>query len=219
MKKSIFAGLATIVLALLTVTPATAESYDIDDECVPADAWTETIEHPAVTEIVHHDATYATEYQYIKQVRGNVQKWFIVWYNDGTFDWENWSGGSTQWSEQNVDVLETGPHSAVQASGTGWRKVTTEYRYVPTGETRQGRELTAAYDETVVVTPAWTETIEHPAIVCEEPEPEPTDPPEDPEPGDDQEPADPEPTQPPAQPAPPAAPPAAPEPASPTFTG
>lgn len=182
MKKSIFAGLATIVLALFTVTPAAAESYLVDNECVPA------------------DATYAIEYEYVKQVKGKIQvdldptpgRW---WVNTGeTFGWEVWSGGSTQWSEQVVDVLEQGAHSATQATwsehGITYRKVTTHYRYVPTGETKPGRELT-------------------PAVTCSEPG-------DDPEPGDDET-GDDEKPQPETQPEPAA--PAVPELAQPTFTG
>ena len=90
---------------------------------------------------------YKTKYQYAKQVRGVVQQkdnGQDRWHDTGqTFDWTWWVGGNTQWSIQNVDVLESGQHSGIQkewTEGNGhkhWRWKTTEYRYVKNGETQQ----------------------------------------------------------------------------------
>lgn len=210
----LMAGLFTAASATATVSdPEAPPPTAPEEECVPSDAWTETIEHPAVYETVHHDAEYATEYEYVKQVRGVVQKKGIFGWSDiDTFDWEIWSGGSTKWSETDTDVLESGPHNAVQSEWTEghgifkkyYRELTTEYRYVPTGETRQGELIKDAWDEEVLVKDAWTETIEHPAVTCEDPDPE--DPPIVIDPEDPAEPETP-------------APPANPVTVQPSFTG
>lgn len=137
-------------------------------ETVEHEAVYETVEHAAEYEYIEHDATYATEYQYVKQVKGKVQKKSIFgWKNEGHFGWETWTGGSTQWSEDDVAVLESGAHNAVQDSWTEgswpfkseWRKVSTDYRYAPTGETRQGDLIKDAWTEKVLVKEAWTEDV------------------------------------------------------------
>lgn len=181
-------ALAALAIAVVVAAPAAATSVTLPDQetCTPSDGWVER----------------AVEHEYVKEVAGRVQvdldptpgRW---WVDTGrTFGWEVWSGGSTQWSEQVVDVLEQGPHSATQATwserGITYRKVTTAYRYVPTGQTRDGRVIA-----------------EHPPVVCPDPEPEP-----DPEPTPDPEP---EPVEPQPQPEP--AVPAVAVTTVPTFTG
>lgn len=178
--------LALIVAILFLGVKQSASATGDTEPCVPAEAYTETIEHPAVTEVVHHDAVYDVEHEYLKYVKGKVQQQDNgkgQWHNTGqSFDWEPWVGGSVKWDSEDVAVLEEGPHSAVQAEWTqgrhNWRKLTTRYEYRNTGNTRDGELLEEAYDETVVITEAYTETIDHPAVVCEEPTEEPTTDPE-----------------------------------------
>lgn len=181
--------------------PAQGEEFI---EVIDTEAWTEVIEHPAVYEEVEHEAVYAVEREYRKQVRGVVEQRDNGknkrWHRTGkTFDWTWWEPASTRWSEEDVEALQSGPHNGVVkewTEGNGhkrWRWVSTEYRYVQTGETRQGRMLKEPWTERVLVkdawievieheatyktvenpdyVPAWTETIEHPAVECPSEEP------------------------------------------------
>lgn len=115
---------------------------------------TETIPNPdhipATTTTIDHPAEYATDHLYTKQVRGIIQQrtGWGGWQDTGqTFDWETWTGNLTRWEA--ADFTETGPHSAVQSTDGKKRKLTTEYRYVQTGETRQGVKTRDAWTETV----------------------------------------------------------------------
>lgn len=136
-------GIALMVVA----TPANAAVGD----CVPSDAWTETINHPAVTHVVHHDAVPAVP-----------EKWYNFAPTDpGPFD------GPPDWPTDARGVWEARPGHAIggpndqfgtfqQGNGNGsW------FHREP------GVDGQPAYDEIVVDTPAWVETIEHPAVTCE----------------------------------------------------
>lgn len=92
------------------------------------------------------DAVYATAHQYQKQVRGVVQtrKGNGAWKKDGTFDWKWYPSTLTQWSERDVDVLQSGPHKDYLNETQNRREVTTEYRYVKNGVTKQGSLIKAA---------------------------------------------------------------------------
>lgn len=195
---ALFFAIALIAAFLIAITAKSAEAVTTED-CVPSDAWTEVIEHeavthvvhhPEVTETVHHEEVFHYNYQYQKQVRGVVQQrdnGREQWHTTGqSFDWEWWVGGSTQWSTDDVEILQSGPHSAVQETWTQgnhqWRKLTIEYRYVKNGVKEKIVDSEAydetvvveeAYDETVIDEEAYTETIEHPAVTCTPEEPEP----------------------------------------------
>lgn len=168
------------VTEVRVVTPAYTETIEHDavtEQRVVTEAWVETIDHPAIVEYVDHDATYATEHLYKKQVktvRTKGNKTEVV------HDWQWWSPVSAKWSEQDVAVLESGDHANWKEQGWNYDR---DYRYVKTGDTRQGRMVTPPWTEervieaawvetiehdavyeTVVVTPAWTETIEHDAV-------------------------------------------------------
>ena len=103
---------------------------------------------PEVAEVSHIEkkyekAIFKTEYQYIKQVKGDVQvKTEYGWKRHNEFGWETWSGNLTKWSEQkSPSILASGPHHAQQGGewtdkGKRYRKITNEYRYFKTGVTR-----------------------------------------------------------------------------------
>lgn len=119
--------------------------------------WTQIVEHEAEYETVEHPAEYATEHLYKKQVktvRTKGNKTEVV------HDWQWWSPVSAKWSEQDVAVLESGDHAEWKERGWNYDR---DYRYVKTGETRQGRMTKEPSTEQVKVKDAWTETIEHPA--------------------------------------------------------
>ena len=96
---------------------------------------------------------YKVKYQYQKFVSGVVQvkKPYGGWQNTGgVFDWSKWD--SYQWSYDNKDILESGPHSSqygpieVGDDGLQYRKLTTKYQYTKTGVTEQVK--TGSHTET-----------------------------------------------------------------------
>lgn len=132
---------------------------------------TPTIPNPAYVgpSTKHHDAEYATDYLYVKQVKGiwQQQTGHGRWQDTGeAFDWETWSGNSTRWEGPNF--TETGPHNSVQSTEGKKRKVSTTYRYVQTGQTRQGAETKAAWDEPIPGN-GEPETIPNEAYVAPQP--------------------------------------------------
>lgn len=171
MRKRILAALFApllLVAGLFTAQAASATSIVLDPEVCVEDPGQPYIEAeyateyqftrtvvtqvyvPAVEEISHTDKEYKNavwapvEWQYVKQVQGNVQRsWLGVfgWENVGTFGWENWSGNSTQWSNQNVSVLQSGPHSSVQSEwwdgSWKYRELSTSFQYVQNGQVRE----------------------------------------------------------------------------------
>jgi hypothetical protein len=113
-----------------------------------------TREHePAVEEQSHLVYSYKqevekfkTEHEYRKEVRGYLWqrdngRW-SAWHKTGrTFGWTVWTPESIKW--RGADFAETGPHHGIVREWTEsngnkrWREVSTEYRYAPTGNTRQ----------------------------------------------------------------------------------
>lgn len=197
-------------IALGTKANATDTPETTGGECVRAG--TETVEHDAVTKeegeykkwIVTQEAVpgvpaeYEVEHQYKKQTQttkigrlsGDVKS---------ISDWSWWSPASYQWSTTETDVLESGHHGSWIE---GFYRYEREYRYAPTGETRQGELITPevpaieeqgewqyAWGEVgtfsrewidtgdrrdVLVKEAWTETIDHPETGNCAPDPEPS---------------------------------------------
>jgi hypothetical protein len=135
---------------------ATVVSETKNDDCSTTTVWvvTEDGSEPVThqewgtedrTRTSEEVPDYKTKYQYQKQVRGVIQQRDNgrgQWHNTGqTFDWEWWVGNTTQWSFDDVEVLQSGPHNATQATWTQghheWRKQTTAYQYVKNGVTEQ----------------------------------------------------------------------------------
>lgn len=100
-----------------------------------------------VREYLYERDTFKTKHEYRKQVRGVVEQrdnGQHTWHTTGQrFDWTWWEPPSTKWAFSLVEVLESGPHSAIVrewTTGNGrkhWRERSTEYRYVPTGTVEQ----------------------------------------------------------------------------------
>ena len=196
-----------LIAAGLALAPAANATGGGDPEpCVPKDAWTETIEHPAVTHVEHHEAVTHREYRYTRSVEETITQWHFVKYThtktrpaNGDWSaygpWAKWEPVSHEsWETTNVEALGSPAfHGSGTTNGTEWYR---EWQARNTGETRQvpggthtettdwlpgppagegwmqidERVVTdhAAYDETVVDKEAWTETIEHSAVVCTE---------------------------------------------------
>jgi hypothetical protein len=154
---NIFLALLVIVLIAITFRMAGPANATGDDEpCVPRDAWTEVIEHPAVTETIHHDAVPSL--------------------------WWNWSPNKDQGPFDGppdfpVDPRGTwqGPH---EEGGPSQDQFGTFQQGNGNGSWFHREPGVDAYDEVRVITPAWTETVEHPAVTCPEtetPTPTPTE--------------------------------------------
>ena len=101
-----------------------------------------TKQAPAVLETKYKKSVVKTEFEYKKYVKGVVQvKQGHQWVSAGsTFTWEIWPNYPAKWDVSNKDVIESGGHNSVLAEwtegGKQYRKVTTEYQYQNTGETR-----------------------------------------------------------------------------------
>lgn len=98
-----------------------------------------------ITEYKYKRPATKAEYEYVKQVAGRYKHKTGGWHS---FDWSIWPGNSTQWSTSNVSVLQSGAHNdtwKVVHDGHEDTYQSQQYRYVPTGDSRQvpnGHEFT-----------------------------------------------------------------------------
>lgn len=152
-------SLVFVIVGIVFVGLPGASAASDEQPCVPAAAWTETIEHPAIT----HEVT----------VPGTPDLWW------------NWSPNKQQ------EPFEGPPDFPVDARGT-WQgpheNGGPEQGTYGTFNTSNGENGRASWFHrekgtpettiTVVDKEAWTETIEHPAVVCETTPPTPTQTPE-----------------------------------------
>lgn len=161
-RRFLIIGLALALIFLFVIlTSGDSDAAEGDKPCtevitvVDEEAYTETIEHPEVTEVIHHDAVTETT----------------------PAIWANWSPNNTQGPQDYVPIWpidergtwnihdqlppgHAGPDGVYQQGGgnSPWF-----YR-----QAEKVTVITPAYDETVVVEEAWTETIEHPEVSHEE---------------------------------------------------
>lgn len=187
MKKimAMIVALAFAFVGLVGAAHATDGSTN-DEPCVPSEAWTETIEHPEVTEEVFHEAvTDVIHHPEVPAVTETIPG-----------IWANWSPNNTKgpqdytpiWPEDergtwhvhgDVPPGHAGPDGVYQQGGGNSpyfyrqaEKVNVITPAVPAWD--EEVVIEEAYTETVVVEEAWTETIEHEAVTCDEPTEEPT---------------------------------------------
>lgn len=165
-----------LVLSLVIVNgsiSASATDRGGDDvPCVPRDAYTETIEHPAVT---HEETiTVVDEEAYTEVIEATPDLWW------------NWSPNDTQGAqdyEPAFPVDERGTWQGPHANGGPMQDTYGTFQTSENGNSNwfhreQGvaeqviEHPAVTHEETIVVTDveAWTEVIEHPAIVCDEEE-------------------------------------------------
>jgi len=159
-------GVLVVVVVVLVLLPfGKGNAVTGTEPCVPQDAWTETIEHPAVTHVVHHDAV-------TKDIKVADQRY--AWTPKGPVD-ESQDGpaaGSTpltdpdHWQANTSNYNGTDPLDEVFQEGRGNGGNNASWFYW-TSKT-ETVVVTPAYDETVVDHEAYTETIEHPAVTCPE---------------------------------------------------
>lgn len=207
---------ATGVLAVALLDPAAATTSG-GGTCVPAEAWVETVEHPALTHLrtVHHEAVTNQVHHPAVTTTTHHEATEGHW---ARLEWHVWPDGPRESPPQPgepgwhpVPALPEGmPHAPRPGSvynvshdlpGLGswflwtgtWVEGTAAWDettvLVPAYD--ESVVVSAAFDETVVVvdTPAWTERVEHAAVKC--PPGDPGDPPDPPGPPGPPDPGDP----------------------------
>lgn len=148
------AALGVLVMssgAALMVT-AGASSAAVSADCVPQAAYTETINHPAETHVVHHAAVPGTPDLWWNWSPNKDQAPFDgePGFPDprGTWEGPHQNGGPDQ------DTYGTFNSSHGESGRASWF------------HREHGTAGTPAWDETVVDKAAWVETINHPAVTC-----------------------------------------------------
>lgn len=173
MHKKIMAIFFTLVLAAtaLIALGMTQTAGAVDEECEPREAWTETIEHEAIT----HEETVTVV---------DKEAW-----TETVFDhWQrySWTGGFEAYDADNPPPFphadwqpntQSDPHDIGRAGayfiphgphgGGAW--------FYLEAVTKTINHPAQTHEETVTVVDkeAWTEVIEHEAVTCEEPPGEP----------------------------------------------
>lgn len=182
-KQPVGAVIGALALAAATVVGVQSAHATGDDPepCVPSEAWTQTIEHPA--KVKHHPAIPAVT----ETIPG-------MWQNFSPNKYQKKFVGPPAhpvdergtWNHMNKPIPpgHAGPDGVYQnGNGNGsWFYRQAEKVVIVTPEI-------PAWDE--ILKEAWTETIEHPAVTCED---DPTDEPTPTEPTPTDEPTD-EPTE------------------------
>lgn len=164
--KKIIVGIVALVVAIAmgVIVFGGGSANAASDVCVPSDAWTETVEHPAVYETVHHEAVTHVEYHFRKYTRTKVS-------HDGGKTWSDFSAWTAWVPETHTSwELSTEPLGAPAFHGKdldGLDQWYREWQAQFDGLTRTVEDK-AAWDEEILVSEAWTETIEHPEVVCNE---------------------------------------------------
>lgn len=118
------------------------------------DAWTETIEHPEETRVVHHEAVTHEEYHFAKFTRERTRQ------RGSWSEWSDWTlyapKQHTSWELSTTPLGTPQMHAQSQNYQRQWQaRWDGETRTITTKD---------AWDEVVVDKEAWTEVIEHPAV-------------------------------------------------------
>lgn len=147
---AVLAALGALVMSSGVALMATAGPSNAA-ECVPTAAYTETINHPAVTHVVHHDAVPAVDSQWWNFAPNREQGPLAsepAFPTDprGTWEGPHADGGPGQ---DQVGTFQSG-----DGHGSWFHRTAAV-------------AAQAAYDETVTDTAAWTETVNHAAVTCE----------------------------------------------------
>ena len=135
----------TLLLTGIFLTPVGAASGD--EPCVPQAAYTETINHPAVTHTVHHEATPSLWWNWSPNDNKGPQDFEPAFPVDarGTWQGPHVNGGPEQ-----------GRYGTFNASNEGHGNSSWFHR-------EPGVD---ANDEVVTDQAAYVETINHPAVTC-----------------------------------------------------
>jgi LPXTG-motif cell wall-anchored protein len=154
--------IVALVLGLVVLSSTAARG---DEVCVPKAAYTETINHPEVSHVVHHPAVTET-----KTVADRRHSWNPKGpqnETDGPGPDSTPLTDPDHWTANTAHYNGTDPLGVVFQEGRGnggdnasWFFWTTKTETVTVKE---------PYDEKVVDKEAYTETIEHPAVTCPPP--------------------------------------------------
>jgi hypothetical protein len=163
-------ALLALVLAAIGFTMSRADATGGDEPCVPAEAYTETVEHPAVTHEETVVVTPAVPGQHYS-LKGNSGIGKDEVPPTPAVNPSIWQANTSQEphdNNPNITWLDGGLHYA--SHGSKGKRDWFFYR-APVAEVTD--------TVTIVDEEAWTEYIEHPAVVCETPTETPTDTPTD----------------------------------------
>jgi hypothetical protein len=171
---AVTAALTTVLASVLIIGTAQA---DTTDPCVPQDAWTETIVHPAVT----HEETVVVvdEEAWSETIPGTPAQHY------------SWTGGRLDVDSPPTEVppsdnwqanTEQEPHDNGQGNPATWVNASLHYTANSQGHaswfyfTEGTPDLVidhppVTHEETITVVDEeeWTEVIEHPAVPCDPP--------------------------------------------------
>lgn len=154
------------------------------EDCVPAAAYTEFIEHPAVTH--QEDITVVDEEAWTETVPGTPEVW-ANWspnHQEGPFEGPPAFPDDPRGTWQLHDKIpggHEGPDGVYQRDHPGQGNADWFYRANGVADTFiEHPEVSHLEEITVTDEEAWTEEIDHPEVVCDDPDPS-----EDPEPTDD----------------------------------
>lgn len=159
---AILAGALTFWITTSWYNSAEATRPIVDAPCyevvtvVDEEAWTEEVVHPAVYETVHHDAVTETT----PAIWANWQPNDTQGPQDYEPIWPVDERGTWILHDQGIPPGHEGPDGVYQKGGGN-----SPYFY------RQAEKVTVikeAWDEEVLVSEEWTETIEHPEVTHEE---------------------------------------------------
>jgi hypothetical protein len=176
------AGLLAVVsggLLLVTSGAAVSTTSSADQTCVPSAAWTETIQHPAVS---HTETVVVVDQEAWTETIPAVEPGPDLWWN--------WSPSNTQGPQDYVPDFPVdnpsgeprgewqGPHEnggpmpdtyGTFQTGEGNSPYFHREHGTPGSEEQVIEHPAVTHEEQVEVVDqaAWTETVEHPAVVCE----------------------------------------------------
>ena len=181
---AVVAVILAVIAALIGVgsmTQANATSGN-EEPCVPAEAWTEVIEHPAVTHVVHHEAvTHVVEHPavthvvhhdavthtvHIIDVEASPEVWanFSPDHQQGPFEGPPsfpFDERGTWHLHDKIPGGHAGPDGVYNQSNDNNGRASWFYRHNGVLEVSHDEVVVdqQAYDETVVDEEAWTETV------------------------------------------------------------
>lgn len=189
MKKFIASACSALLVAAAVTLVYAPSATATTPECVPQDAWTETVEHPAEgeptitidnpeyepaveevshlvehpaeTKVVEHAAEYRTEYHFAKFTREHSGQKVR-----GEIQWGSWSAWTkwlpeqhTSWETSTTALGTPQPH-AEWTEGNGQNRVYFERQWQAQHDGKTRQIKTKdAWSETVVVREAWTEKV------------------------------------------------------------
>lgn len=156
-------------LLLITAGTAVSTPSSADETCVPSQAWTETIQHPAVS---HTETVVVVDQEaWTETIPAVAELWmnFSPNQDQGPFEgppaWPDDPRGTWEHIDKPIPPGQEGPDGVYQnGQGNGswfYRRAAVPEQVI------EHPAVTHEEQVEVVDQAAWTETVEHPAVVCE----------------------------------------------------